>query len=62
MQLPDVPDSIPVRLHLLYLILEGISRKTSKSFIKAVKVNCSDFVQGGECQIMRYSQARLHSR
>ncbi|KGB77577.2 NADH:flavin oxidoreductase/NADH oxidase [Cryptococcus deuterogattii R265] len=47
MQLPDVPDSIPVRLHLLYLILEGISRKTSKSFIKAVKVNCSDFVQGG---------------
>lgn len=45
--LPGAPDDVPVRLHLLYLVLEGIGRKTSKSFIKAVKVNCSDFVQGG---------------
>ncbi|WWC66566.1 uncharacterized protein I206_100469 [Kwoniella pini CBS 10737] len=45
--LPNVPDYIPIRLHLLYLILKGIQDNTSKSFIKAVKINCSDFVQGG---------------
>ncbi|WWD09216.1 hypothetical protein V865_007338 [Kwoniella europaea PYCC6329] len=45
--LPDVPGSIPLRLHLLYLILKGIHDNTEKRFIKAVKVNCSDFVQGG---------------
>ncbi|WVW82098.1 hypothetical protein I302_104103 [Kwoniella bestiolae CBS 10118] len=45
--LPDVPKDIPLRLHLLYLILKGIHQNTEKRFIKAVKVNCSDFVQGG---------------
>ncbi|OCF55647.1 NADH:flavin oxidoreductase/NADH oxidase [Kwoniella mangroviensis CBS 10435] len=45
--LPDVPGSIPLRLHLLYLILKGMHENTGKRFIKAVKVNCSDFVQGG---------------
>ncbi|WWC58418.1 uncharacterized protein I303_100958 [Kwoniella dejecticola CBS 10117] len=45
--LPGVPDHLSVRLHLLYLILEGVRENTSKGFIKAVKINCSDFVQGG---------------
>ncbi|WVQ85640.1 hypothetical protein IAT38_007806 [Cryptococcus sp. DSM 104549] len=45
--LPGVPEDIPLRLHLLYLILRGIADNTSQKFIKAVKVNCSDFVQGG---------------
>ncbi|WRT63956.1 uncharacterized protein IL334_000883 [Kwoniella shivajii] len=45
--LPDVPRDVPIRLHLLYLILKGIQDNTEKRFIKAVKINCSDFVEGG---------------
>ncbi|WVF70744.1 hypothetical protein IAT40_005538 [Kwoniella sp. CBS 6097] len=45
--LPGVPDDIPLRQHLLYLILRGIKDNTDNSFVKAVKINCSDFVQGG---------------
>lgn len=45
--LPGVPDHIPLRLHLLWLILTGIHAATERSFVKAVKINCSDFVQGG---------------
>ncbi|WVR05722.1 hypothetical protein IAU60_002746 [Kwoniella sp. DSM 27419] len=45
--LPGVPSHLPARLHLLYLILTGIKRRTHHSFIRAVKLNCSDFVQGG---------------
>ncbi|WVO13410.1 hypothetical protein L204_101025 [Cryptococcus depauperatus] len=45
--LPGVPPMVPLRLHPLYLILRGIHQKTQKSFVKSVKVNCSDFVQGG---------------
>ncbi|EAL22203.1 hypothetical protein CNBC3410 [Cryptococcus deneoformans B-3501A] len=29
-QLPGAPDDVPVRLHLLYLVLEGINRKTGR--------------------------------
>ncbi|RXK36200.1 hypothetical protein M231_06544 [Tremella mesenterica] len=39
--------TLPLRLHLLYLILDGICRATQKSFIKALKINSSDFVLGG---------------
>lgn len=46
--LSGVPTSIPLRLHLLYLILHGIQRGTRQHFVKCVKINCSDFVQGGE--------------
>ncbi|OCF33325.1 NADH:flavin oxidoreductase/NADH oxidase [Kwoniella heveanensis BCC8398] len=45
--LPGVPEIVPIRLHLLYLILRGIRDNTNSSFVKAVKINCSDFVQGG---------------
>ncbi|KAK4687492.1 hypothetical protein P7C73_g2627, partial [Tremellales sp. Uapishka_1] len=45
--LPGVPSRIPLRLHLLYLILTGIHACTERKFVKAVKINCSDFVQGG---------------
>ncbi|WVQ97108.1 hypothetical protein IAU59_004218 [Kwoniella sp. CBS 9459] len=45
--LTGVPKDIPLRLHLLYLILVGIQDNTDTSFVKAVKINCSDFVQGG---------------
>ncbi|RSH92592.1 hypothetical protein EHS25_008037 [Saitozyma podzolica] len=45
--LPGVPWDIPLRLHLLWLILTGIAKTTDKTFIKAVKINSSDFVQGG---------------
>lgn len=47
MPLPGVPSNIPLRLHLLWLILTGIHAATKRSFVKAVKINCSDFVQGG---------------
>jgi 2,4-dienoyl-CoA reductase-like NADH-dependent reductase (Old Yellow Enzyme family) len=45
--LPGVPAQIPNRLHLLYLILSRLQDETDKKFIKAVKINSSDFVQGG---------------
>ncbi|WWD18060.1 hypothetical protein CI109_102507 [Kwoniella shandongensis] len=45
--LPGVPDHIPIRLHLLYLILRGIHDNTDRKFVISVKINCSDFAQGG---------------
>ncbi|ODO07291.1 NADH:flavin oxidoreductase/NADH oxidase [Cryptococcus wingfieldii CBS 7118] len=45
--LPGVPEDVPLNLHLLYLILKGLKEQTAEFFIKAVKINCSDFVQGG---------------
>ncbi|WWC86077.1 uncharacterized protein L201_000948 [Kwoniella dendrophila CBS 6074] len=45
--LPGVPNNIPLRLHLLHSILKGIHDNTERKFIKAVKINCSDFVEGG---------------
>ncbi|KAI9635074.1 uncharacterized protein MKK02DRAFT_24991 [Dioszegia hungarica] len=45
--LPGVHWKIPVRLHLLFLILRGVHAATRREFIKAIKINCSDFVQGG---------------
>lgn len=45
--LPGVPNHIPIRLHLLWLILARVHEATNRSFIKSVKINCSDFVQGG---------------
>lgn len=45
--LPGVPASIPNRLHLLYLILKRVHEETDVKFVKAVKINSSDFVQGG---------------
>ncbi|ORY20962.1 hypothetical protein BCR39DRAFT_554447, partial [Naematelia encephala] len=45
--LPGVPYQIPLRLHLLWLILTGIHAATDHKFIKAIKINSSDFVQGG---------------
>lgn len=53
--LPGVPAQIPNRLHLLYLILSRLQDETDKKFIKAVKINSSDFVQGG-----KYNHAVLH--
>lgn len=38
---------MPLRLHLLWLILTGIHATTEPRFVKALKINCSDFVQGG---------------
>ena len=46
--LPGVPADIPNRLHLLYLILKRIKEETDPKFIEAIKINSSDFVQGGE--------------
>jgi hypothetical protein len=46
--LPGVPAQISNRLHLLYLILSRLQDETDKKFIKAVKINSSDFVQGGK--------------
>jgi len=45
--LPGVPVHIPLNLHLLYLILTGICNHTKGEFVKAIKINCSDFAQGG---------------
>ncbi|BEI87092.1 hypothetical protein CcaverHIS002_0704380 [Cutaneotrichosporon cavernicola] len=45
--LPGVPERVPVRLHLLWLILTGIHTATERTFVKALKINCSDFVAGG---------------
>lgn len=45
--LPGVPHYIPLRLHLLWLILTGIAAATEPTFVKAVKINSSDFVAGG---------------
>jgi hypothetical protein len=45
--LPGVPERVPVRLHLLWLILTGIHAATARTFVKALKINCSDFVAGG---------------
>ncbi|KAL7423763.1 hypothetical protein Q5752_001347 [Cryptotrichosporon argae] len=45
--LPGCPYDVPLRLQLLYLILTGIHDATDRKFIKAVKVNCSDFADGG---------------
>lgn len=45
--LPGVPDHVPLRLHLLWLILARVHDATDRSFIKSIKINCSDFVQGG---------------
>lgn len=42
-----MPDRVPVRLHMLWLILTGIHAATRKDFVKALKINCSDFVAGG---------------
>lgn len=42
-----MPDHVPLRLHMLWLILTGIHAATRKSFVKALKINCSDFVVGG---------------
>ena len=53
--LPGVPERIPLRLHLLYLILVGIDAATDPGFVKGVKINCSDFVQGGELQLAYYT-------
>lgn len=47
--LPDVPADIPLRLHLLWKILVGIRAKVGADFVLAVKINSSDFVQGGAC-------------
>ncbi|KAF7984237.1 hypothetical protein HWV62_16054 [Athelia sp. TMB] len=56
--LPSVPEHIPIHLHLLYLILIGIQDVTERKFIKAVKVNCSDFVQGGKFFIVCLDEER----
>lgn len=45
--LPGVPDHIPVRLHLMWIILTGIHAVTAPRFVKALKINCSDFIAGG---------------
>lgn len=42
-----MPERVPVRLHLLWLILTGIHAATERRFVKALKINCSDFVAGG---------------
>jgi hypothetical protein len=49
--LPGVPAHIPNRLHLLYSILRRLHDETDRKFIKAVKINSSDFVQGGQCTL-----------
>ncbi|KAK8865759.1 hypothetical protein IAR55_000906 [Kwoniella newhampshirensis] len=46
-RLPGVPEDVPLRLHLLYLILQGVNENTNHKFVKAVKINCSDFAHGG---------------
>ncbi|KAL1406195.1 hypothetical protein Q8F55_007884 [Vanrija albida] len=45
--LPGVPHYVPLHLHLLWLILTGIAAATEPRFVKAVKINSSDFVAGG---------------
>jgi hypothetical protein len=54
--LPGVPEEVPLRLHLLYLILHGIHTSSSSGFVLSVKVNCSDFVQGGELYMLLRSR------
>ena len=64
--LPRVPTQIPLRLHLLYLILTGIHAVTRSDFVKSVKVNCSDFVQGGAsfptCIFRLHTDANIRAR
>ena len=55
--LPGVPAHIPNRLHLLYLILSRFREETDRKFIKAVKINSSDFVQGGKLK-MNYTHVK----
>lgn len=51
-----------MRLHLLFLILRGIHAATQKEFIKAIKINCSDFVQGGRSLQVSYDGLQLIGR
>ena len=60
--LPDVPATIPLRLHLLWKILVGIRANVESSFVLAVKINSSDFVQGGEYMLLyHFAPCLAHS-
>ena len=48
MSLPGAPEDLDPKLHAVWLIVDGIRQITRSDFTISVKLNCSDFVHGGE--------------